>query len=89
MTLFCRKLKIFSDVAVTLLMWIYFTLGFFLFFAPRYGWSWLWATDREVAFERLNQRFFRGFFRILRYITPGLAMQVHKDISAIHSSIII
>lgn len=89
MTLFSRKLKIFSDAAVTILIWIYFTLGFLLLFAPRYGWAWLRAKDREVAFQRLNQRFFRGFFRILRCITPGLALQVHGDVSAIRSSIII
>lgn len=89
MTLFCRKLKIFSDVAVTILMWIYFILGFLLLFAPRYGGAWLRARDREVAFQRLNKRFFHSFFRILRCITPGLALQVHGDVRAIHSSIII
>ena len=89
MTLFCRKLKIFSDAAVTILIWIYFILGFLVLFAPRYGWAWIRAGDREVAFQRLNQRFFHGFFRILQFITPGLALQVHGDVSAIRSSIII
>jgi 1-acyl-sn-glycerol-3-phosphate acyltransferase len=89
MTLFCRKLKIFSDVAVTLLIWIYFTWGFLFLFAPRYGWAWLRAGDREAAFQRLNQRFFRGFFRVLLRITPGLDLRIRGDISAIHSSIVI
>jgi 1-acyl-sn-glycerol-3-phosphate acyltransferase len=86
---FSGKLKIFSDVAVTILIWIYFTLGFLLFFAPRYGWAMLRAGDREVAFQRLNQRFFHGFFRILRFITPGLVLKVHGGVRTIHSSIII
>ena len=60
-----------------------------LFFAPRYGWAWLRAGDREVAFQRLNQRFFRGFFRILLRITPGLGLRIQGDLKAIHSSIII
>jgi 1-acyl-sn-glycerol-3-phosphate acyltransferase len=89
MTPFTRKFKIFIDVAVTLLIWIYFTLGFLLFFAPRYGWAWLRAGNREVAFQRLNQRFFRGFFRILLRITPGLDLRIQEDIGEIHSSIII
>ena len=89
MTLFCRKLKIFSDAAVTLLIWVYFILGFLLLFAPRYGWAWLRAGDREAAFQRLNQRYFHSFFCVLRRITPGLALQVDKDIGEIHSSIII
>jgi 1-acyl-sn-glycerol-3-phosphate acyltransferase len=89
MPFFCRKLKILSDMAVTLLIWTYFIWGFFLFFSPRYVWAWLGVADREVAFQRLNQRFFRGFFCILRCITPGLSLQVDSDVSAIHSSIII
>ncbi len=89
MTLFSRKLKILSDVTVTLLIWVYFILGFLLLFAPRYGWAWLWAKDREVAFQRLNQRFFQSFFRVLLRITPGLGLRIQGDLGAIHSSIII
>ena len=70
-------------------MWVYFILGFLLLFAPRYGWAWLWATDREVAFQRLNQRFFQSFFRVLLRITPGLALRIQGDVSAIRSSIIV
>lgn len=81
--------KIFVDVVVTILMWGYFTIGFLLFFAPRYGWALLRAGDREVAFQRLNQRFFRGFMRLLRSITPGLTLRIHRDIGAIHSSVVI
>lgn len=86
---FFGKFKIVFDVAVTILIWVYFILGFLILFAPRYGWAWLRAKDREVAFQRLNQRFFRNFFRILRCITPGLTLQVHGDVGEIHSSIIV
>ena len=47
------------------------------------------AGDREVAFQRLNHRFFRSFIRILRFITPGLTLRIHQDVGAIHSSIVI
>ena len=86
---FSGMLKIIVDAAVTILMWSYFTAGFLLFFAPRYGWALLRAGDREVAFQRLNQRFFRGFIRLLRLITPGLTLRIRRDIGAIHSSIVI
>jgi 1-acyl-sn-glycerol-3-phosphate acyltransferase len=89
MTLFCRNLKIISDVAVTLLIWVYFTGGFLLLFSMRYLWAWVWARDREAAFQRLNQRFFRSFFRVLEWITPGLTLRIHGDVKEIHSSIII
>jgi 1-acyl-sn-glycerol-3-phosphate acyltransferase len=86
---FSGMVKILVDVFVTILMWSYFTAGFLLFFAPRYGWALLRAGDREVAFQLLNQRFFRGFMRLLRLITPRLTLRIHPDIGAIHSSIVI
>ena len=86
---FPGMLKIFVDAAVTILMWGYFTAGFLLFFAPRYGWALLRAGDREVAFQRLNQRFFYSFIRLLRSITPGLTLRIHPDIGAIHSSVVV
>lgn len=89
MTFFSGTLKTSIDVAVTLLIWVYFILGFLLFFAPRYVWAWLWAGEREAAFQRLNQRYFRSFFRVLRCITPGLTLKVDKEIGAIHSSIVV
>jgi 1-acyl-sn-glycerol-3-phosphate acyltransferase len=86
---FSGMLKIFVDAAVTILMWGYFTAGFLLFFAPRYGWALLRAGDREIAFQRLNQRFFRGFMGLLRLITPGLTLRIDPEIGAIHSSVVI
>ena len=89
MMLFAGKLKIFIDLAVTIFIWAYFILGFLLFFAPHYGLAWLFAGDREAAFQRLNQLFFRSFFRILQRITPGLDLRIQGDLSGMHSSIVI
>jgi 1-acyl-sn-glycerol-3-phosphate acyltransferase len=86
---FSGTVKILVDLFVTLLMWGYFTLGFLLFFAPRYLWALLRAGDREVAFQRLNQRYFRSFIKLLRLITPGMTLRIHPDIAAIHSSVVI
>ena len=81
--------KIFVDAAVTMIMWSYFTAGFLLFFAPRYGWAMFRGGDREVAFQRLNHRFFLSFIRLLGLITPRLTLRIGQDIGAIHSSIVI
>jgi 1-acyl-sn-glycerol-3-phosphate acyltransferase len=89
MAILFRSLKPLVDVAVTLLLWVYFILGFLIFFAPRYGWAWLRTENREEAFQRLNQRFFRSFFRLLVRITPGVVLQVHEEVRAIRSSLII
>ena len=83
------NLKPLLDVIVTLLMWLYFTLGFFLFFTPRYVAATLRRTDREAAFQRLNCIFFRGFFRLLRLITPGVALHIRDEVRTIRSSVII
>jgi 1-acyl-sn-glycerol-3-phosphate acyltransferase len=84
-----KPFKPLLDVIVTLLLWIYFTLGFFLFFAPRYVAATLQCTDREAAFQRLNCIFFRGFFRLLRLITPGVTLNIRDEIRTIRSSILV
>jgi len=89
MTPNCGKLKIVSDLFVTLLIWTYFIFGFLLLFALRYAWALLWGADREFAFQRLNQRYFQSFFQVLRCITPGLALQVNEEIGSIRSSIVV
>jgi 1-acyl-sn-glycerol-3-phosphate acyltransferase len=84
-----RHLKPLMDVIVTLLLWIYFTLGFALFFAPRYAAVSLRRTDRETAFQRLNCRFYRGFFRLLAIIAPGVTLNIGNGVRTIRSSIIV
>jgi len=84
-----KHFKPLLDVIVTLLMWIYFTLGFFLFFTPRYVAAALRRTDREAAFQRLNCIFFRGFFRLLRFVTPGVTLNIRDEVRTIRSSVIV
>ncbi len=74
MTLFCRKLKTAScDVAVTLLIWVYFILGFLLLFAPRYVVAWLRAHGSGGRFSAPESALSSGgFFALLRCITPGV-----------------
>jgi 1-acyl-sn-glycerol-3-phosphate acyltransferase len=84
-----RYIKPLMDVIVALLMWIYFTLGFLLFFAPFYIAAALRHTDREAAFQRLNQRFFLWFFRLLGLITPRVTLHIRDEVRTIRSSIIV
>jgi 1-acyl-sn-glycerol-3-phosphate acyltransferase len=84
-----RQIKPMVDVIVTLLLWIYFTLGFALFFGPRYAAATLRRTDREAAFQRLNCLFFQGFFRLLRLITPGVTLNIRDEVRTIRSSVIV
>jgi 1-acyl-sn-glycerol-3-phosphate acyltransferase len=84
-----RHLKPVMDVLVTLLLWIYFTLGFAFFFAPRYTAATLRRADREASFQRLNCLFFQGFFRLLRLITPVVTLNIRDEVRTIRSSVIV
>lgn len=84
-----RYLKPLMDVVVTLLLWCYFILAFLLFFAPFYMAAAFKRTGREDAFQRLNCRFYRGFFRLLGLIAPGVTLNIRGEVRAIRSSVIV
>jgi len=84
-----RHIKPAMDVMVTLLLWIYFTLGFALFFAPRYAAAMFRREDREAAFQRLNCLFFQRFFRLLGLIAPGVTLNIRDEVRTIRSSVIV
>ena len=77
------------DIAVTLLCWLYFTLGFVLFFSPCYlAAAWL-SHQPEHAFQRYNRRFYQGFFLLLRVVAPKLRWQIDPGIAAIRSAVVV
>ena len=84
-----KYVKPLMDVIVTLLLWGYFILGFFFFFAPFYLTAAFRRRDREAAFQRLNQRFFGWFFRLLCLITPGVTLNIADAVRSVRSSIIV
>ena len=75
--------------AATIILWTYFTVGFVVFFLIFYLAAWLFARDRELAFQHLNNRFYRGFFRLVRIIMPRHKWQIDAAISGIKSSVIV
>ena len=77
------------DVAVTLICWLYFTLGFVLFFAPLYLLACLRPRTREQAFQRYNRNFYRLFFVLLRAMTPRYRWILDERIKDIRSSVIL
>lgn len=84
-----RYVKPVMDVIVTLLLWVYFILGFFFFFAPFYAAAALRRRDREAAFQGLNHWFFEWFFRLLCLIAPGVTLNIAPGVRSVRSSIII
>lgn len=85
----CRRFKPFFDLIITLLLWVYFTFGFVVFFFPFYLTAYLMLQNCETAFQRLNHRFFKGFFFLIRNLIPGHDWRIPDEITSIRSSIII
>lgn len=85
----CRRFKPFFDLIITLLLWLYFTFGFVVFFFPFYLTAYLVLRNCETAFQRLNHRFFKGFFFLIRLLIPGHKWRIPDEINSIRSSIII
>ena len=51
---------------VTVVLWAFYVLGFLIWFSPFYLWAFFFSSHREEAFQRLNHRFYRSFFTLLR-----------------------
>jgi 1-acyl-sn-glycerol-3-phosphate acyltransferase len=77
------------DVSVTLVLWVYFTVGFILLFAPFYLFAAIFAANRRRAFQRLNHYFYRGFFMLCRLLAPRHSWRIDPAVGAIRSSVIV
>jgi len=77
------------DIAVTLLCWMYFILGFLVFFSPLYIAAALFSSQREHAFQRLNRTFYRGFFAFLRTLAPPQQWIIDERIADLRSAVIV
>lgn len=77
------------NLVVTLILWTYFIFGFLCFFVLFYLTAYLFAKNRELAFQRLHHLFFRGFFALAKAIIPRHSWEIDETIRTIRSSVII
>lgn len=77
------------DFCITLVYWAWFILGFFFLFSWRYLAAALFAQDTEIAFQRLNSRFFQILLSIIRRTAPGQKILIDDEVAKIRSSVII
>ena len=82
-------LRLLRDVGVTLALWGYFTVGFILLFLPVYLFATGFAADRQVAFQRLNHRFYRWFFLLMGRLIPGMSLSVDPQVRSLRSCVIV
>ncbi len=84
-----RLVQKFIDFVITALLWVYFTLGFLIMFAPYFVWKTIRSDMNEKAYQRLFHLFFRGFFSILVFLSPRLNIQIDPAIRSLRSSVIV
>ena len=84
-----RHIKPVLDVILTLIIWVYYFSSYLLVFWEWYAAAFLFSRDREIAFQRINHSYYRGFFSFLRHLVPGLSFAIHQDVRSIRSSIIV
>lgn len=89
MSIWRKSPKAFVDASVTIVLWIYFTLGFVVFFSPVYMAAFFFSSDRRGAFQNLNHRFLRGFLGLLRTIVPGLTVEIDPRIFDLRSCVVV
>ena len=77
------------DLARTLALWAYFTIGYVVFFFPSYLGAYLSADDRQAAFQKLNHRFFKIFFHFLEWLIPWARFRIGPEVRAIRGAVIV
>lgn len=77
------------DLAVTVALWAYFTLGFVVLFAPLHLLAAAFAPDRARASQRLHSLFFRGFFGLCRALMPRQRWEVDPALEAVTGSVVV
>lgn len=84
-----RFLKPVFDFLVTFLLWFYYIFGFILLFAPFYTAAFLFSQEREISFQRLNHRFYKGFLFLLRTFVPWNRWQIQDEVLKIRASVVV
>jgi len=77
------------DAAVTFTCWGYFILAFVFPFCLIYGGAWLLPGPREARFQRINNLYYRGFFRLLQAIAPRHRWRIDAQVKQVRSSVVV
>ena len=77
------------DFTVTMILWVYYIVGFLVLFSPFYLVALFSRVNREEAFQRLNHRFHRRFFALLRILVPNVKWHISEEVKALRSCVII
>ncbi|MDD5168834.1 MAG: lysophospholipid acyltransferase family protein [Syntrophales bacterium] len=77
------------DFIVTAALWIFYIVGYILFFSPFYLYVFFFSQGREETFQKMNHILHRIFFYLVRLFVPRVEWRISKEVTSIRSSIII
>jgi 1-acyl-sn-glycerol-3-phosphate acyltransferase len=77
------------DVLVTSAAWLYFIIGFFVFFLPGLLAGLLAGGGFRAAVQRTYHWFFRGFFALVVALGPGLRRRIDPAVRGIRGAVVI
>ena len=89
MPVFQKAIKPARDLLITLLLWIYFTIGYLLFFSPLFIGAFLFCRNREHAFQALLHYYCRSFMGVVRLLIPAVSIQIEDEVRRLSGSIVI
>jgi len=78
-----------KDFIITVALWVYYIMGYIVFYSPFYLYSYFFSARREEAFQKLNHVLHRRFFSLVRIIVPGVTWNIAEEVKAIRASVII
>jgi 1-acyl-sn-glycerol-3-phosphate acyltransferase len=84
-----RIIKAPVDFLVTFILWCYFLLGYSICFIPVLIVMMPFIHDKGGMFQQLNHFFYKGFFIILKCITPGLEIKIDNEVKKLQAAIVI
>jgi 1-acyl-sn-glycerol-3-phosphate acyltransferase len=87
--LFSNLRKNISDFVVTIVIWIYYIMGFLVLFSPFYLFAFFFSARREEAFQRWNHRLHRILFFLLRILVPSVKWHISEEVKALRSCMIL
>ncbi len=92
MTVLAHVFKIIKfpiDFILTCTFWVYFIFGYILFYLPVLFLLKPFIRDKETIFQNVNSIYYRGFFFLMKNITPGLTINISKEVSEIRSAVVV
>jgi 1-acyl-sn-glycerol-3-phosphate acyltransferase len=89
MHLLFRVIKAPIDCIITLILWCYFLFGYCIFYIPVLIVMLPFIREKGDMFQKLNHYFYKGFFILLQFITPGLDLQISSKVKNLRSAVVI